>query len=117
MSLSAWLDRNDTEQALVNMCERYVFLLSSAYQQAHDEDGHLQVWLEWARKTQVVDALEAETWRRAMVVRNAITSQNEYAIVLRDIIRHTMKLRPIVEMLPARIAARRGPTNVIRLRP
>jgi hypothetical protein len=109
--VESWLDRDQAEWQLVQVCEQYDTLIRDAYRARHDKPGYLNLWLRWAIRVGLVDEDEDTTWRRAMVLRNAIL-QREYRIVLADIVMHTASVRVIVDALPARMLHLADPPSI-----
>jgi hypothetical protein len=104
----SWIDRDTTEQRLVSLCEIYDTVIRDTYLVVYDQDPGaypgLNVTLRWAISVGLVTSAEDTTWRKAMVLRNAIL-QREFRIVLADIRHHIDAVRPIVEALPKRASA------------
>lgn len=116
--VAGWLHRWDIEQQLVRLCDEFDHLLEVAYAGHHPDaaQSHHPQRLRWARTVRLISLEESETWRHALIVRNAILAQ-DFQVVLDDIEYQRERLKPVVDVLLERINALPPDTsNVIRFR-
>jgi hypothetical protein len=109
----SWLHRYETEQNLVDLCERYEKLVRTAFIERGGDEREVIAAVRWAVGIGLVSAEEEEAWLSAMGLRNAILLK-KYRIVLEDIAKHAAVLSPIVDALPDRLEALPAPESNVR---